>query len=181
MSVRMEKVEGEMKSVKGKMSEQEGRIAKLDAYLSNVGRETPTPRSMDSDANFETRLSELKNQIDVLTTEGKGKVDTIPDTSQSCTMVVGGLLGLSSLREATTWMADILAKLKGSTGQEMYMKTKGFLFVKFRSFYEKGCCYSCYPKCSVDHWGNTCLGNTGPSNSSSGTQSFIVGTSMATW
>ena len=140
MSVRMEKVEGEMKSVKGKMSEQEGRIAKLEAYLSNVGRETPTPRSMDSDANFETRLSELKNQIDMLTTEGKGKVDTVPDTSQSCTMVVGGLLGLSSLREATTWMADILAKLKGPTGQEMYMKPKdfqGILFVKYRSSYER--------------------------------------------
>ena len=45
----------------------------------------------------------------------------------------------------------------------------------------KGCCYSCYPKCSVDHGGNTCLGNTGPSNSSSSTQSFLVGTSMATW
>ena len=37
-------------------------------------------------------------------------------------------------------MADILAKLKGPTGQEMYLKTKdfqGILFVKFRSSCER--------------------------------------------
>ena len=140
MSVRMERVEGEMKSVKDKMSEQEVRIAKLETYLSNVGRETATPRSMDGDANFETRFAELKSQMDMLTTEGKGKVDTSSGTNQSCTMVVGGLLSLNSLKEATTWMADILQKLNGPTGQEMYMKTKefqGILFVKFGSSYER--------------------------------------------
>ena len=126
MSVRMERVEGEMKSVKDKMSEQDVRIAKLETYLSNVGRETATPRSMDGDANFETRFAELKSQMDMLTTEGKGKVDTSSVTNQSCTMVVGGLLSLNSLKEATTWMADILQKLNGPTGQEMYMKTKEF-------------------------------------------------------
>ena len=57
----------------------------------------------------------------MLATERKGKEDTVPETTQNCTMVVGGLLGLNSLREATTWMTDILAKLKGPTGQEMYI------------------------------------------------------------
>lgn len=95
---------------------------------------------MDGDANFETRFAELKSQMDMLTTEGKGKVDTSSGTNQSCTMVVGGLLSLNSLKEATTWMADILQKLNGPTGQEMYMKTKefqGILFVKFGSSYER--------------------------------------------
>ena len=54
-----------------------------------------------------------KSQMDMLTTEGKGKVDTSSGTNQSCTMVVGGLLSLNSLKEATTWMADILQKLNG--------------------------------------------------------------------
>ena len=95
---------------------------------------------MDGDANFETRFAELKSQMDMLTTEGKGKVDTSSGTNQSCSMVVGGLLSLNSLKEATTWMADILQKLNGPTGQEMYMKTKefqGILFVKFGSSYER--------------------------------------------
>ena len=55
-------------------------------------------------------------------------------------MVVGGLLGLNSLKEATTWMTDILQKLNGPSGQEMYMKTQkkqGILFVKFRSSYHR--------------------------------------------
>ena len=57
-------------------------------------------------------------------------------------MVVGGLLGLNSLKEATTWMTDILQKLNGPSGQEMYMKTpqkkkQGILFVKCRSSYDR--------------------------------------------
>ena len=139
MSARMDKVAGEMTSIKGKMSEQNGRIAKLETYLSSLGREAATPRSMDSDTNIDARLSELKSQIDVLAKGGTGKVDTVPVTSHSFTMVVGGLLGLSSLKEATTWMTDMLAKLKGPTGQEMHIKTKefqGIFFVKFKSTYE---------------------------------------------
>ena len=54
-------------------------------------------------------------------------------------MVVGGLLGLNSLKEATTWMTDILQKLNGPSGLEMCMKTKkqGILLVKFRSSYDR--------------------------------------------
>ena len=140
MSVRMERVEGEMKSVKDKMSEQDVRIAKLDTYLSNVGREAATPWSMDGDANLETKFAELKTQMGMLKTEGKGKVDTSSGTNQSCTMVGGGLLGLNSLKETTTWMADILQKLNGPPGPEMYRKTKefqGILCVKFKSSYER--------------------------------------------
>ena len=49
-------------------------------------------------------------------------------------MVVGGLLGLNSLKEATTWMTDILQKLNGPSGQEMYMKTKKQKNKKTRHF-----------------------------------------------
>ena len=67
-------------------------------------------------------------------------MDISPVTNQSCTMVVGGLLGLTSLDEVSTWMTDILQKLNELTGQEMCMKTKefqGILLVKFKSCYER--------------------------------------------
>ena len=97
--------------------------------------------------DVEKQLQDLQAQIDDLKEPGTAIQAGSEDFCK--TMVVGGLIGLPSLPEATRWLNSQLSQLQGPKHVGTYMKSssfQGLMFVKFKNVDDRD------EKCRVDEW-----------------------------
>ena len=110
-------------------------IQKLEQYVAD-SMDQGFSNNMTQDV--EKQLQDLQTQIDDLKEPGTAARAGSADLCK--TMVVGGLIGLSSLPEATRWLNTQLSQLDCPKHVGTYMKNssfQGLMFVKFKSVDER--------------------------------------------
>ena len=124
-----------MDQVENVLHKHDLQIQKLEQYMAD-SMDQGFSNNMTQDV--EKQLHDLQTQIDDLKEPGTAAEAGSADLCK--TMAVGGLIGLSSLPQATRWLNTQLSQLDCPKHVGTYMKSssfQGLMFVKFKSVDER--------------------------------------------